>query len=79
MDANCLQDDDILVLNRRTGQMEQYSFIFGRQYQVLDNRSQAFVRAGLDDGFAARLQPIDTTSFKSVATFSTNISGEELY
>ncbi len=78
-DANCLQDDDILVLNRTTGQMEQYSFIFGRQYEVLDNRSQAFVRAGLDDSFAARLQPIDTTTFKSVASFYTSINGEELY
>ena len=77
VDANCTKDDNILVLNRRTGEMVQYSFTFGHQYKVLDSRSQAFVRSGNDA--ETRYRAIDTTTFKAVGTFSTTISGEELY
>ncbi len=77
VDVNCAKDDNILVLNRRTGEMAQYSFTFGRQYQVVDNRSQAFARGNSDTD--THLLAVDTTTFKAVGTFTTTISGEELY
>src|SRR3989440_33401 len=43
---NCSTGDDILVLNRQTGQMQQFVFSFGTQYRVIDNRSQGYVRTG---------------------------------
>jgi len=74
---NCSTGDDILVLNRQTGQMSQYAFSFGNQFQVYDNRSQGFVR----DGRATedRLNVVDTTSFSLLTTLSTSIRDEELY
>jgi hypothetical protein len=75
--GNCTTGDDILVLNRQTGQMQQYVFSFGRQYQVFDNRSQAFLREGVAAG--ANLGPVDTTSFSLLGTLDTSIRGEELY
>lgn len=77
VDVNCAKDDNILVLNRRTGEMAQYSFTFGRQYQVLDNRSQVFARGSSDTD--TRFLAVDSTTFKAVGTFTTTISGEELY
>lgn len=75
--TTCSTGDAILVLNRQTGQIAQYTFSFGRQYKVYDNRTQAFVRQGV----AANqdLQAVDTTSFSLVNTLNTVIRNEELY
>ncbi len=74
---DCLTGDDILVLDRRTGQMEQFVFSFGKQYQVVDNRSQGFVRDNIAS--SPSLRPVDTSTFSLLATLSTSIRGEELY
>ncbi len=73
----CATGDDILLLNRNLGQLQQYNFSFGKQYSVFDNRSQSFVR----DGVAVQgvLSPVDTTTFSLVITLDTSIRGEELY
>jgi len=74
---NCLTGDDILTLDRRTGQMEQFVFSFGNQYQVVDNRSQGFVRSNVAS--SPSLMPVDTTTFNLLATLNSSIRGEELY
>jgi hypothetical protein len=74
---NCSTGDDILVLNRQTGKMEQFVFSFGNQYRVIDNRSQGFVRTGVTT--TASLKPIDTSTFSLLTTLSTSIRTEELY
>ncbi len=75
--GNCSNGDDILVLNRQTGQVVQYAFSFGRTFKVFDNRAQAFIRDGLDAG--SYLNSVDTTSFSMLNTVDTEISNEELY
>lgn len=75
--GNCVTSDDILVLNRQTGQIQQYVFSFGRQYQVFDNRSQAFLREGVAAN--ENLGPVDTASFSLLGILETSIRGEELY
>ncbi len=77
LNGNCSTGDDILVLNRQTGQIEQYVFSFGRKFQVYDNRSQAFIRQGLASD--TRLNQVDTTKFSLLTTLVTNIRDEELY
>lgn len=74
---SCSTGDDILVLNRRTGQLEQYVFSFGNQYQVDDTRSQSFVRSGTAP--MDSLTSIDASSFSLLTTLNTSIRGEELY
>ena len=74
---NCSIGDDILVLNRQTGQMEQYVFSFGTQYQVVDNRSQGYVRNGVAQ--TASLTPVDASTFNLLTILSTSIRTEELY
>ena len=74
---NCSTGDDILVLNRQTGQLEQYVFSFGNQYQVGDNRSQGFVRTRIAP--MENLTSIDTSTFSLLTMLSTSIRGEELY
>jgi len=74
---NCSTGDDILVLDRQTGQMEQFVFSFGKVYQVDDTRSQGFVRNKL--AISDTLTSVDTTTFSLLATLSTSIRGEELY
>ncbi len=77
VNGNCATGDDILVLDRQTGQIGQYVFSFGRKFQVYDNRSQAFLRQdGVPD---TRLNKVDTTTFSLLNTLSTNIHDEELY
>ncbi len=76
---NCSTGDDILVLDRKTGQIQQYLFSFGRQFQVFDNRVQAFVREGLAPATNSHLNMVDTTSFSLLETLNTTIHGEELY
>jgi len=75
--GNCSTGDDILVLNRQTGQIEQYVFSFGRKFQIYDNRSQAFIRDGAVTD--TRLNQINTTTFSLLTTLVTNIHDEELY
>ena len=75
--SNCGTGDDILVLNRKTGQLEEYAFSFGRKYQVFDNRLQPFMREGVASDF--QIQSIDTSTFNVVTTFDTTIRDEELY
>jgi surface antigen len=76
-DGTCKNGDDILVLNRATGQLVQYVFSFGIKFQVYDNRTQAFVRDGIvsDD----HLNAVDTTTFNVMTTLKTSIRDEELY
>ncbi len=74
---HCATVDDVLALNRQTGQLKQYSFTFGNQYQVFDNRLQAFIREGVV--ITARLQTVDTSSFNWQTTLDASITTEELY
>jgi len=74
---NCSTGDDILVLNRQTGRMEQFVFSFGTQYQVADNRSQGYVRNGVAP--VANLTSVDASTFSLLTTLSTSIRAEELY
>jgi len=73
----CATGDDILLLNRKLGQLQQYIFSFGKQFNEFDNRSQSFVRAGVAP--QGVLSPVNTTTFSLVATLNTTIRGEELY
>lgn len=75
--SHCAPVDDLLLLNRQTGQLQEYSFTFGNQYQVFDNRLQAFIREGVI--ITARLQTIDTSSFSWQANLDASITTEELY
>ncbi|GAC1629642.1 MAG: hypothetical protein NVS4B11_28650 [Ktedonobacteraceae bacterium] len=77
VNGNCSSGDDILVLDRQTGRIEQYAFSFGRKFRVYDNRSQAFMRQGGTPD--SRLNQVDTTTFSLLSTLSTNIRDEELY
>ena len=78
-DGNCTTGDDILVLDRQTGQIMQYVFSFGRKYQVYDNRITPFERLGVATTIDPHLNEVDTTTFNLIGTFSTTIKGEELY
>ncbi|HEX6480686.1 MAG TPA: CHAP domain-containing protein [Ktedonobacteraceae bacterium] len=73
----CATGDDILVLNRQLGQLQQYIFSFGKQFNVFDNRSQSFLRNGVAP--QGVLSSVDTTTFSLVVTLDTSIRGEELY
>jgi len=74
---DCATGDDILVLDRQNGQIQQYIFNFGNQYQATDNRSQGFVRTG--EAPSEVLSGIDASIFNLEATLNTTIRGEELY
>ena len=73
----CTTGDDILVLNRRDGQIYQYVFTFGIRYQKVDNRSQGFVGNGTAPTEA--LLSVDASSFSLLTTLNTPISSQELY
>jgi hypothetical protein len=73
----CTNGDDILVLNRKTGQAKQYIFSFGNRFKVFDNRVQAFLREGVAP--LVILSAVDATSFRLMSTFDTKIHNEELY
>jgi hypothetical protein len=76
-DVNCADNDTILVLNRQTGQLEQYVFSFGREFSIYDNRIQGFLRDGVP--VQEQVQSVDTTLFSLVSSLSTPIRNEELY
>lgn len=73
----CSSGDDILVLNRKNGQVKQYIFSFGNRFKVFDNRAQAFLREGVTS--KATLSPVDASSFNLMSTLDTSIHNEELY
>jgi CHAP domain-containing protein len=73
----CSSGDDVLVLNRKTGQVKQYIFSFGNHFKVFDNRAQAFLREGATS--VANLSSVDATSFNLMSTLDTSIHNEELY
>ncbi len=73
----CGSGDDILVLNRATGQVEQYVFAFGNQFNIFDSRSQGFIREGIDTNES--VLPVDSTLFSLSGAITTSIRNEELY
>jgi hypothetical protein len=75
----CSTGDDILVLNRQTGQIQQYAFSFGDQFNEFDNRSTSFERNGIASASKARVNSVDTTTFSLLATLRTSVRDEELY
>src|SRR5712692_282385 len=75
--GNCTTGDDILLLDRRTGEMQQYIFSFGPRFKVYDNRLQAFLREGA--AAEALLIAVGAPSFSVLATLDTTITVEELY
>ena len=75
--SDCNSGDDILVLNRQTGQIQQYVFAFKQPFKVYDNRVQAFVREGVAS--EDRLNIVDSSSFNMVTTLESGIKNQELY
>lgn len=74
--GNCTAGDDILVLDRRTGLMQQYAFSFEPQLSVYDNHMQALLREG--EPAAEPGVSLDSL-FSVLSTLETNIRQEELY
>ena len=73
----CSNGDDILVLNRKTGQAKQYVFSFGNTFKVFDNRTQSFLREGATS--KPFLSTVDANTFSLMSTLDTSIHNEELY
>ena len=73
----CASGDDVLALNRQTGQMEQFIFTFGNQYHVFDNRSQSFLREGAAS--TPVMNTVNASSFESQMVLNTGILNDELY
>lgn len=73
----CANGDDILVLNRPSGLVQQYVFSFGNQFSVYDNRIQGFLR----NGTAATVSvfPVDSSLFSLLTSEDSTIHNEELY
>jgi hypothetical protein len=77
--GECASGDDILVLNRETGQLQQYIFSFGRAFEVYDNRARAFERQGVKSTSGEYISARDTTIFTLASTLMTDIHNQELY
>ncbi len=73
----CASSDDILVLNRQTDQIQQYTFSFGRKFKLYDNRLQAFERLGLTINHP--LTSVNTSTFNFVSVLRADLRNEELY
>jgi len=73
----CGTGDDILVLDRTTGYIQQYVFSFGNQFGVFDNRAQGFIREGI--AVSESVLPVDATLFSLFNSLGTAIHNEELY
>ena len=73
----CAAGDDVLALDRQTGQVQQFIFVFGNQYNVFDNRSQSFLR----DGAASTpvMNTVNASSFEPQMVLNTGITNDELY
>lgn len=74
---SCTGGDDILVLDRTSGMIQQYMFSFGNQFKVFDSRSQAFLREGITP--TENVLPVDSSLFSLLASVNGTIHGEELY
>jgi CHAP domain len=79
--GKCSTGDDILALDRRTGQMGQYIFSFGRKEVILDGPEASSMEDGAISGASIKqhLHTVDTTTFRLVSTLNTSIRSEELY
>jgi CHAP domain len=73
----CAAGDDVLALNRQTGQVQQFIFTFGNQYHVFDNRSQSFLRDGVAS--TPEMATVDASSFVPQTILNTGIINDELY
>lgn len=73
----CANGDDILVLNRSTGMIQQYVFSFGNQFTIYDNRIQGFLRNG--DAPTVSMFPVDSSLFSLLSSEESTIHDEELY
>lgn len=73
----CASGDDILVLNRTTGMVQQYVFSFGNLFNIYDNRIQAYLRDGM--AMVASMFPVDASLFRLLSSEASTIHGEELY
>ncbi len=76
-DKNCSTGDDLLVLDRQTGRLEQFVFSFGRVFKVFDNRTMSFIHSGVVSDVHQKI--VDSTTFDLLQTLDTSIRGEELY
>ena len=74
---NCSTGDDLLVLDRQTGHLEQFVFSFGRAFKIFDNRTMSFLRNSIVSDVHQKI--VDTTTFDLLQTLDTSIRGEELY
>ncbi len=74
---SCASGDDILVLDRTSGMVTQYTFSFGNQFKVFDSRSQAFLREGIAP--AENVLPVDASRFSLLTSVNGTIHDEELY
>ena len=74
---NCSTGDDLLVLDRQTGHLEQFVFSFGRAFKVFDNRTMSFIRNGIVSDLHQKI--VDSTTFNLPQSLDTSIRGEELY
>ena len=74
---NCSTGDDLLVLDRQTGQLEQFVFSFGRAFKVFDNRTMSFIRNGIVSDLHQKI--VDSTTFDLLQSLDTSIRGEEIY
>lgn len=73
----CATGDDLLVLDRTTGLVQQCVFSFGNQFSVYDNRVQAFLREGI--AATAQVLPVDASMFSLLDAVNTTIGNEELH
>lgn len=73
----CANGDDILILNRQSGLVQQYVFSFNNQFSVYDNRIQGFLRAGMAS--AVNVFPVDASLFSLLTSEDSTIHNEELY
>lgn len=73
----CSTGDDILIVDRTTGLVEQYVFSFANQFQVFDSRSQGLLRDG--GTTTEHVLPVDATLFSLQYSVNGTIHGEELY
>jgi hypothetical protein len=72
----CNNGDDILILNRLTGLVQQYVFSFGNQFSLYDNRIQGFLRNGIT---STSIFPVDSSLFSLLTSEDSSIHNEELY
>lgn len=73
----CSTGDDILVLNRQSGLVQQFVFSFGNQFNVYDNRIQGFLRNGMAS--TVSVFPVDSSLFSLLTSENSTIHSEELY